>query len=218
VVAIAALGGQLPGLLAGGAVGLFEVLGGLLEGQLLAAEGDGHVAADRVVVGDELGGVGLERDVLVAEDLNGGLPLAGEDGVLFLRKRGEVGAGEELLLELEEEGLDLRLDLLDELEEAALDLLVVGVAALVDVAAGAVLIGDAGELGEVGEPAFEVGGGVQGAVEELAVEGFDLGPVGGVEFARDEGAGGGVGDHGWLLSRAGMVPEGRRCVAVAWWL
>jgi hypothetical protein len=89
---------------------------------------------------------------------------------------------------------------LDVVQEALFDLLVFRVAALVDVTPRAVLVDHGRQLGNVQQPFFQVGDGVDRPLEQPLADGLDLRPVGGVEVLRYELAlrrcdGGGCCDH-----------------------
>ena len=161
---------DLPCFLAGGAIGVFEIAGGLLHGQFLAAEIDGHPAVDLIVFGDLLGDLGVDGDVDLAEDFHLGLPAAieGLESLwIQLLSRGRI---EVFPLQGECQRFDPGLDLFDELHESFFDGLVVGVAAFVDVSAAAVFIDDRCQLGKIRQPAHELVQSVDSAVEELVIE------------------------------------------------
>lgn len=188
----AAVGDGTPGAFAEGAVGFFEEAGGLGEGVVFAVD-VGHLGAgDFVEFVGEAGDLGFEGDVFGAEDVDVGLPLAGEEEELGVGdgECGAVGGFEELFLEGEEEGFDVGFDVFDEMHELFFDGGVIGVAGFGDVEAGAVFVDDGGELGEIEEELVEVGGGGEGAVEERSVEGLEDGEVGDFEVGWDELAGG----------------------------
>ena len=69
-----AVGAGFPGGLAGGAVGFFAVARELLEGLLLAAEIDGHRAAELVIFVDELSDLDFDGNIFIAEHIDLGLP------------------------------------------------------------------------------------------------------------------------------------------------
>ncbi len=140
---------------------------------------------------------------MVAVDFDVGLPAPGEKGVALAGESSAPGGVKKLLLELEEEGLGVGLDVFDEVEIGLFDFGIVGVAAFVDVATIAEFVDDGREFGEIGQPFFQVGRGSQGAPEELIVERLELGPVGEVDFFGDVGSDGGACWHGWFLLRSG---------------
>jgi len=184
----AALGDELPGFLAEGAVGFFEVAAHLGEGGFLAAEVDGEGAGEFLVLLAEAGFVGFEGDVFGAEEFDVELGVAVEDVVAGLGELGAEGVGEVDFREFELAGFELRLDLLDELEVGALGLGAVGVTGHGDVAAGGFFVEGGGEFAPVEEPVFEAGEGDGGVgVEFEGVEvGLDLGPVAEVEVGGEE--------------------------------
>ena len=88
-------GGELPRLLADGAVGLLEERGHLGQRPLLAAIGDGHRPHDLLILLLQLGELGLARDVRLAEQVAAILQRAVEDEVAVARQlqRGAASRG-----------------------------------------------------------------------------------------------------------------------------
>ena len=145
---------------------------------------------------DGFGDLGFDGDVFIAEKLDIDAPFFGEHGEAVAGEVISERGFEEFFLKGEENGLDLRLDVLDEVHVGLFDFLVVGVTAFVDVFAAAEFIDGGREFGKIGQPAFQVGRGMELSIQEGEVEGIELGEIGGIEFAWHERPNGGVGsDH-----------------------
>jgi hypothetical protein len=204
----AALRDRFPAGLAARAVGLLQVLGHLRQRPLLALEGDGHGAVDLAVLLVELGDIGLDRDVGLAEELDRPAQAAQQHAVAGRVEAGGERALDHLAVELEAGLLQLGLHLLDEVEEAPARELVVGVPGHPDVEVGRGLLGRGVELAAVEEQALQAVGVVDRASQELGVEGLQHLPLRGVERRRHEGRGG-RGGGGGVVSLHGAFLEDR---------
>ena len=138
-----AVGHEFPRLLPPCPVGLLEVAAHLHEGAFLAVERHGQAADEFLVLLAKLGCLGLERDVLSAEQLDLERGVAGEHLVALGREAVAVRMIGERLGQAEAGRLHLRLDLLDEIEVRLLGGFVVRLAGHRDGALGAFL-GDGG--------------------------------------------------------------------------
>ena len=108
--------------------------GHLREGALLAAKLDGHGTAEFLVLLSKLRLLGLDGDVLLAEEFNMHGGLAVVNFVAVLGEAGALGVLKKELRELELTGLEARLNLLHEVEVGFLGLGAVGVTGHRDVA------------------------------------------------------------------------------------
>ena len=173
------VGDQFPRFLAQRTVGLFQVAAHLDQRLLLAAELHGERAAELLILLAELGFLGLQRHVLLAEQLDLELRVAVEHLVALLGQLCAQGMGDVNLGELELARLELRLHVLHEVQVGLLRLGVVRVARHGDVTLGGLLIHRGAEFAPIQQPPFQVGGGGARwrAGFELVKERSDLAPV-----------------------------------------
>ncbi|QKK09992.1 MAG: hypothetical protein HND58_18775 [Planctomycetota bacterium] len=203
----ASLRADAPGGLTDGAVVGLLVLAHLRHGLFAAIELDRHRAGHRLVLLCQLVDLGLQGDVGLAEQLDGGLGCAAHHQVAVLGHVEPVEVGRLDLVELEGRGLDLGGDLFEELRERPGGVGVLGVAGHGDVEVGLGLVAGGLELGAVDQPTLEIGGALDRAVAQRGEQRLDVGPIGRVDLGRDK-AGVECGHLVLLCRPAGGVRKG----------
>ncbi len=181
-----ARGHLFPDLLAQGAVGLLEDLGGLLQSHLGAVDADGHCAHQLVVVLGQQLVLRFKRNIFFAEqrDRIGGFAI--QHGVALLRQLCAIGTCEVGFLSLLHQRLDPRNNLFDKFLIGSLAHRIVGLRSHGDVALAALLAVRRGKLGVIGQPLLELPHGRRMARQQLLEQRLDLRPVAHVGVLRHE--------------------------------
>ena len=181
-------GEEFPDLLAQAAVGLFQKLGGLLQGHLLATIDDRHRAGELLVVLHQQRVLCLQGNVLLTEQRYVVLHDAVQDAVPVRGQASPVRVFQIGEFQRVPVRLGLGVDLLDELLIGRLPHWIVCLHGHRNVSPRALFGDGGGQFGAVHQPPFQLVRGVDGPVPQPCEQRFDLRPLAHGRACGDEPA------------------------------